>query len=146
MNVRSYRILAVDDVADNLLLLKTILELEGYSVDTANSGMSALHRLRVSPPDLVLLDIMMPDMSGYEVTRHIRKNEDLGSIPILLVTAYADVSASQRLGLGANGFIQKPIDADELLEKVRQALNIGNTVDISQRKSKVTHVKSEFNG
>jgi CheY-like chemotaxis protein len=143
MTPQSYRILAVDDVADNLLLLKTILELEGYSVDTADSGTSALHQLRVSPPDLVLLDIMMPDMSGYEVTRHIRKDKELGSIPILLVTAYADVSASQRLELGANGFIRKPIDADELLDKVRQTLKLDQTVDISERIGKVTSLKSE---
>lgn len=135
MNTRSYRILAVDDVADNLLLLKTILELEGYRVDTADSGTSALNQLRMSPPDLVLLDLMMPDMSGYDVTRHIRKDEKIGSIPILLVTAYADISASQRLGLGANGFIRKPIDVDELLDKVRQALMLDQTV-MSFRKNR----------
>jgi CheY-like chemotaxis protein len=128
----------VDDVADNLFLLKTILEIEGYTVDTASSGTSALHRLRLSPPDLVLLDIMMPDMSGYEVTRHIRQDNDLGSIPILLVTAHSEVSASQRLGLGANGFIRKPIDADELLDKVQQILKINHPIDISEKAGKAS--------
>ena len=63
-----YRILVVDDVADNLFLLQTLLEVEGYKVDTANNGTQALAQIAAAPPDLVRLDVMMPDINGYVVT------------------------------------------------------------------------------
>lgn len=117
-----YRILVVDDLADNLFLLQTVLETEGYEVDTADSGSSALAKIKAVPPDLLLLDIMMPDMNGYEVTRRIRQNDRLPFIPILLVTAHDEATATQGLDVGANDFIRKPIDADELLARVRAFL------------------------
>jgi len=117
-----YRILVVDDLADNLFLLQTVLETEGYEVDTADSGSSALAKIGAVPPDLLLLDIMMPDMNGFEVTRWIRQNDRLPFIPILLVTAHEEATAAQGLDVGANDFIRKPIDADELLARVRAFL------------------------
>ena len=82
------RILVVDDVADNSFLLQTFLELEGYQVEVADSGYLALEKIETAPPDLVLLDVMMPGMNGYEVVKHIRENQQLPFIPILLVTGY----------------------------------------------------------
>ncbi|HEY9738420.1 MAG TPA: response regulator [Trichocoleus sp.] len=119
-----YRILVVDDLMDNLFLLQTVLESEGYQVEVADSGKQALSKVRASPPDLILLDVMMPDMNGYEVTQKIRSNKALPFIPILLVTAYEEGSAIQGLDLGANDFIRKPIDLDELLARVRAFLRI----------------------
>lgn len=118
---KSY-ILVVDDVPDNILLLQTILESEGYTVDAALSGRSALSKIQAILPDLVLLDVMMPDMDGYEVTQSIRQNQNLPLIPIVLVTAYDEPSADQGFEVGADDFIRKPIDIDKLLAKVKNLL------------------------
>lgn len=115
-----HRILVVDDVADNSLLLQTVLEAEGYQVDVANNGRTALHKVEVAPPDLILLDVMMPGMDGFEVTQRIRHNNQLPYIPILLVTGYSEVSPSEGLNRGADGFIHKPIDFDLLLARIQE--------------------------
>jgi two-component system, OmpR family, response regulator len=110
------RILAVDDVLDNLLLLQIFLEAEGFEVEVANSGMSALNQLQQTNPDLVLLDMMMPDMDGLEVTEKIRSSNH--TLPILLVSAYDKTQVQPGLDAGANGFVQKPIDFSMLLERI----------------------------
>ena len=115
----SRHILVVDDLVDNILFLQMALEFEGYEVETADSGSLALAKIAASPPSLVLLDIMMPGMSGYEVTQWIRQNQQLPFISILLVTAHEEINASEGLALGANDFIRKPIDLEELLAKVK---------------------------
>ncbi|HEY9631193.1 MAG TPA: response regulator [Coleofasciculaceae cyanobacterium] len=114
-----YRILIVDDIDDNVVLLKTLLETEGYAVESAAGGWAALRQIKASRPDLILLDVMMPDMSGYEVIERIRSKQDLSTIPIVLVTAYTDISREEGLKMGANHFIRKPIDADKLLACVK---------------------------
>ncbi|MBW4662386.1 MAG: response regulator [Drouetiella hepatica Uher 2000/2452] len=111
-------ILVVDDLADNLVLMKTVLEAKGYLVDVADSGTLALAKIEAFPPALILLDLMMPNMDGFEVTRRLQQNEQLSSVPILIVTANRDVKEDQGLAIGVNGFIRKPVDFDELLEKV----------------------------
>lgn len=126
------RILVVDDLADNLFLLQTLLEAEGYCVETADSGAIALTKIESTPPDLVLLDVMMPDMNGYEVTRQIRQNAQLPFIPILLLTAHDQASATQGLNLGANDFIRKPINLDELLARIKAFLRLKTDVDLVQ--------------
>jgi len=114
----AFRILVVDDLSDNLFLLQTVLEAEGYDVDTADNGSLALAKVANSPPDLILMDVMMPGMNGYEVTQQIRENQSLPYIPILLVTAHESANAIQGLALGANDFIRKPIQFDDLLAKI----------------------------
>ncbi len=116
------RILVVDDLSDNLFLLQTVLEAEGYQVDTADTGKLALAKVEDSPPDLILLDVMMPGMNGYEVTQQIRQNRNVPFIPILLVTAHEDANHIQGLALGANDFIRKPIEFDQLLARVEAFL------------------------
>jgi CheY-like chemotaxis protein len=122
------RILVVDDLEDNLFLLETILTEEGYEVDTALNGKSALTKIESSPPDLVLMDAMMPGMDGYEVTRRIRQNKKLPFIPILLLTAYVEADAPKGLELGANDFIRKPIDYDELMARIKAFLRLKGSV------------------
>ena len=117
-----FRILIVDDIEDNLFLLQTVLETEGYEVDTAGDGETALAKVNDSPPNLILMDVMMPDMNGYEVTREIRQNPDLPFMPILMVTAYDVLSTGQGLALEASNFIRKPIEFDVLLSKVANLL------------------------
>lgn len=128
-NTKPDRILVVDDSPDNVLLVKTILEEEGYEISQADNGYSALAQIEASPPDLVLLDIMMPGMDGYEVTRRIRSNEKLTFIPILLITAHDQPSVVEGLDLGADDFIRKPVELDELLARVRSLLRLKHSVD-----------------
>lgn len=122
MNSTIDRILVVDDIADNLLLLQTILESEGYQVELANSGQAALNKIKTAPPDLVLLDVMMPEMNGFQVTQQVRQDPSLPFIPILLVTGYTEPTPAEGYDVGADGFIRKPIDFDELLNRIRSIL------------------------
>ena len=115
-------ILVVDDIADNSFLLQTILESEGYDVEVADSGGAALARIAVNPPDLVLLDVMMPEMDGFEVTEKIRKNFALPFIPILLVTGHSELTSAAGFDAGADGLIRKPINFEDLLNKIRTIL------------------------
>lgn len=116
------RILVVDDIADNCLLLQTILELEGYQVEVADNGYAALEMIEANPPALVLLDVMMPKMNGFEVTQRLRQSSHLPFIPILLITGYDQLEYSKTLYMGANGLLYKPIDCKQLLEQVRLIL------------------------
>lgn len=122
------RLLIVDDVPDNLFLVRTILEEEGYEIITASNGHEALKIIESEPIDLVLLDVMMPLMDGYEVTRRIRAMKDFPFIPILLITAYDRANAVKGLDLGADEFIRKPIEADELLARVRSLLRLKHSI------------------
>ena len=126
-----YRLLAVDDVPDNLFLLQTILEAEGFAVDVATSGSVALNKIKAAPPDLILLDVMMPGMTGYEVTQRIRQDESLPAMPILLITAHDEAAALRGLELGANDFISKPIDFNQLLTSIRTYLQLEHNVEAS---------------
>ena len=123
------RILVVDDSPDNSFLIQTILQDADYQVDVADGGVAALAMLEQSPPDLVLLDVMMPGMDGYEVTRRIRQNASLPFIPILLITAYDQLSVAQGLDMGADDFIRKPVEFDELLARVRSLLRLKHSVE-----------------
>ena len=123
------RILVVDDSPDNVFLIQAILEEEGYKISTAADGRSALAQLEEELPDLVLLDVMMPGMDGYEVTQRIRAMTSLPFIPILLITAYDQPSVAQGLDTGADDFIRKPVEVDELLARVRALLRLKHSVD-----------------
>ncbi len=129
MSTQVYRVLAVDDVPDNLFLLQTILEMEGFVVDVATSGSTALSKIKAAPPDLILLDVMMPGMNGYEVTQKIRQDDSLPSIPILLISAHDEASAIRGIELGATDFICKPIDFNELLTRVRTYLRLNHSIE-----------------
>jgi CheY-like chemotaxis protein len=124
------RILVVDDLPDNYVLLQTVLESEGYQVEVADNGQAALDSVASRPPDLVLLDVMMPGMSGFEVTRRIRQNMAIPFIPILLVTGYSKPTPADGFEAGADGFIRKPIDFDELLNRVRTILQPQQALDL----------------
>lgn len=128
-SAKTDRILVVDDLPDNCFLIQALLQEEGYQIDTVNSGSDALAYVEASPPDLLLLDVMMPGMDGYEVTRRIRRNENLPFMPILLITAHDQPSVAQGLDIGADEFIRKPVEVDELVARVRSLLRLKHSVD-----------------
>lgn len=116
------RILIVDDIVDNSDLLQTLLEGEGYQTDVANCGAIALEKIAANSPDLVLLDVMMPGMSGYEVVEQIRQHLKL-SMPIMLVTGNDQHTLAGKVSVEAEDFIQKPIDFDHLLNRIQTLLS-----------------------
>ncbi|MBW4604301.1 MAG: response regulator [Calothrix sp. FI2-JRJ7] len=122
------KILCVDDTSDNLVLLETILEVEGYNIELIQDSVIALKMVEDSPPDLLVLDVMMPELDGYEFTRRIRQNSSLPYIPILLLTAFNDASVVEGLDAGADDFIRKPFDQDELFARVRSLLRIKHII------------------
>lgn len=123
------RILVVDDSPDNVFLIQAILEEEGYKISAASDGPTALAKVEESAPDLVLLDVMMPGMDGFEVTKRLRNNTSLPFIPILLITAYDHLSVAKGLDIGADDFIRKPVEVDELLARVRSLLRLKHSID-----------------
>jgi adenylate cyclase len=119
------KILVVDDTANNVKLLKDLLSMKGYAVVTASSGAEGLEQIDKERPDLVLLDVMMPGMNGYDVCRKIRENPDTAILPVVMVTAL-DPGPERIKGLeaGADDFLTKPINQPELLARVRSLLRI----------------------
>jgi two-component system sensor histidine kinase/response regulator len=144
---RADRILVVDDSPDNLFLIQATLEDDGYEITLAEDGRTALKLVDQVLPDLILLDVMMPEMDGYEVTERIRQNPNLPYIPILLITAHERSSVVKGLDIGADDFIRKPVDIDELLARVRSLLRLKHSIDereqmVRQREdfvSRLTH-------
>lgn len=136
MNSKPSRILVVDDVADNLLIMRAILSEEGYRVSTYNNGIDAIASIIASPPDLILLDVMMPDLDGYEITFKIRSLPYLPFIPILLVAADESQDLADGLDLGADDFVYKPLKINELLGRVRNLLRLKHSIDNMQEMSK----------
>lgn len=119
------RILVVDDHSDNLELLRARLEAYGYGVDTASDGMAALDAVEKSPPDLILLDVMMPGIDGMEVARRIKANDRLPFIPVIMQTALDSTeSMVEGLGAGADDYITKPINFRELEARVKSLLRV----------------------
>ena len=133
MSPQSAKILAVDDIPDNLFILDSILgDIDGYCLDCVNNGESALAYLDSNKPDLILLDVMMPGLDGYEVTRRIRQSKAAPYVPILLVTAHDQSSLAEGLDSGADDFIRKPFDIDELMARVRSLLRLKRSLDEQQ--------------
>lgn len=119
---KELEILAVDDTPDNLFLLEVILSGKDYQLSCVESGTAAIEAVEKSPPSLILLDVMMPDIDGYEVTRRIRQNQNLPYIPILLITAQDQSNGSEGQAAGANGMLHKPYDVEDLLTRVEHLL------------------------
>jgi adenylate cyclase len=132
MNIPA-KILVVDDTVRNVKLLADLLAVKGYVVVTAASGQEALDKIEPERPDLVLLDVVMPEMSGYEVCRKIREIPETRMLPVVMVTAL-DPSEERIKGIeaGADDFLTKPINQAELLARVRSLLRIKELYDTVQ--------------
>ena len=119
----SARILVVDDNPLNLRMLADWLATEHYVVNTATDGFEALAKIAAERPDIVLLDVVMPELNGFEVCRRIKADPTMADIPVIMVTALSDVDDLVRgFESGANDFLTKPINKTELLLRVRSAL------------------------
>ena len=117
------RILVVDDVPQNVRLLEAVLAPRGYDVVTATDGDSALRLVESEEPDLVLLDVVMPQLDGYEVCRRLRARDETAMLPVLMVTASVAEKAKV-IEAGADDLIAKPFNQDEMLARVRSLLRI----------------------
>ena len=126
----SAKILVVDDTPLNIKLLGDLLAAKGYAVTTAQNGEEALAKLAADVPDLVLLDVMMPGLSGYDVCRRIRDNAQTALLPVVMVTSL-DPQQERVHGIeaGADDFLSKPINQQELLARVRSLLRVKSLQD-----------------
>ena len=126
------RILIVDDQADNRDMLSAMLEQEGYGTTQASGGMEAMDLIAREAPQLILLDVSMPDMDGYAVASLLKADPKTAAIPIIMVTAHTGRGA-RVVGLhaGVEEYLTKPVDAPELLLKVRNLLRLRQNVEIA---------------
>ena len=119
----SCKILIADDEPNILISLEYLMKREGYAVSVARDGAEALDTLRRERPTLVLLDVMMPTKTGFEVCQEVRADEELKDTLILMLTAKGrDTDVAKGLALGADDYITKPFSTKELVQKVRELL------------------------
>lgn len=117
------RVLVVDDDPDIIQFVRMNLELEGFEAETADNGRVALELAKIRPPDLILLDVMMPEMDGLTVLRRLRASPATANVPVIILTAKALAEDRVKgLDLGADDYITKPFDLEELLARVRTVL------------------------
>ena len=116
-------VLVVDDTPANIHVMKGILQ-GGYKIKAATSGEKALQiAAKASPPDLILLDVMMPEMDGYEVCRRLKAEPSTADIPVVFITGHADdEERAKGLALGAEAYVTKPVEPEELLANVARCL------------------------
>lgn len=125
INPSEYKMLIVDDVMSNVLLLKVLLTNEKFAIATASNGRQALEQVEKENPDLVLLDVMMPDMSGFEVAQHLKSNPNTADIPIIFLTALnSTADIVKGFQVGANDFISKPFNKEELIIRVTHQISL----------------------
>lgn len=145
------RILVVDDISKNLQVVGTMLRNEGYHVMPATSGVQALERAAAQPPDLILLDLMMPDMDGLEVCRRLKADAAAREIPVIFLTASNEMDhLMQGFEVGAVDYVTKPFNAPELLARVQTHHELKHARDTivryGQELSRLNDEKNEFMG
>jgi two-component system, cell cycle response regulator len=134
---RTERILVVDDNADNLEIVEARLTSRGFEVSTASDGMQALEKIRNDPPHLLLLDVMMPGIDGFEVSRRVKADPELPFIPIILITARGETADKvEGLDAGADDYLTKPLNFPELEARVRSMLRIKRLQDELDQKNR----------
>ncbi len=117
------RILAVDDEPNIVRLIQVNLEREGYTVETANNGAQALAKIKANRPDLLVSDVMMPEMDGFELLANVRRDPALADLPIIMLTAKAqDKDVMEGYTRGADMYLTKPFNPNELKQFVKRIL------------------------
>lgn len=128
-----YTVLIVDDVPTNVMLVQAILKKEGYTLLTTDSGAKALRLAQDKHPNLILLDIMMPEMDGYEVLQHLKSNPDTNDIPVIIMSALSDMqSIVKGYQLGATEYVTKPFQREELVKRVAHRYELFSIKRIKQ--------------
>lgn len=144
INRSDYKILIVDDVMSNVLLLKILLTNEKFQVCTANCGNACIEQARKEHPDLILLDVMMPDISGFDTAVIMKKDDDLKDIPIIFLTALnTPADLVHGFQVGANDFLTKPFNKEELVMRVMQQISLVAAKRIIQQQN--TELKATLN-
>jgi two-component system cell cycle response regulator len=116
-------VLVVDDEDSNRRLLQTLLQKQGHTVCLAATGREALSRLEQDKPDVILMDVLMPEMDGYEACRRIKENPATAHLPVLVLTSLTDRAARIRsIAAGADDFLTRPLDQEEIQLRVRNAI------------------------
>ncbi|MEN8906195.1 MAG: response regulator [Clostridiales bacterium] len=137
VNLKNSKILIVDDVIKNIEFLVNVLSNEGYSIGYSLNGFDAINTIKSTNYDIVLLDIMLPDINGYDICTHIRKNLHM-SIPILFVTAKGDIdSVLKGFDVGGNDYISKPVNIQELLFRVKTHLLVKKQADLLKKQTEL---------
>ena len=125
------RILVVDDEPDFASIVQGNLEKEGFQVDVAYNGVEGLEKVKANPPDAIVLDVMMPELDGYQVCSTLKKDDNTCNIPVILLTAVASHVTSTRyshadgMATEADDYIAKPASAEEITRSIKQLLNLG---------------------
>lgn len=114
------RILVVDDDPDILKIVGSILSMSGFAVSSASSGRQAIEMLKASRPDLVILDLKMPEMDGYETCQQLQLDPQLASLPVIFLSAYLNQAPLENLGAQVVDRIEKPFDPKNLVSRVRR--------------------------
>jgi len=128
-----YTVLVVDDVPTNVMLVQAILKKEGYTLLTTDSGAKALRIAQERHPNLILLDIMMPEMDGYEVLQHLKSNPETNNIPVIIMSALSDMqSIVKGYQLGATEYVTKPFQREELVKRVAHRYELFSIKRIKQ--------------
>ncbi len=116
-------ILYIEDNPENRLLVRRILEIEGYTVIEADTGKAGLDKAATIKPDLILMDINLPEMDGYQLTRRLKQLQHLVDVPVVAMTANVMKGDREKtLAAGCDGYIQKPIDVDQLPRQIARFL------------------------
>ncbi|MGB3638089.1 MAG: PAS domain S-box protein, partial [Rivularia sp. (in: cyanobacteria)] len=144
---QNIKILIVDDRPENLHFLSDILTHRGYQVQRAIAGRLAINAALASPPDLILLDVVMPDMDGYTVCQHLKTNQITRDIPVIFLSVIDEVSEKVKaFDLGAFDYITKPLQTEEVLARVENQLTIqGLQTKLKKQNQKLQNVASELN-
>lgn len=121
---KEYNILVVDDSTTNIVLLEAILDERGYKIHTAVNVKEAYTVISKHNPDLILLDLLMPKITGFDFLEEIKKNENTSNTPVIVVSALTDEETVEKImNLGAIAFVKKPIDLQYLVDKVEKVLH-----------------------
>ncbi|OLE51348.1 MAG: hypothetical protein AUG51_22870 [Acidobacteria bacterium 13_1_20CM_3_53_8] len=140
--VEKFNVLLVDDSPDKLAILKVALQMDGYEVRTAQDGIEALEAVETFPPDLIITDVMMPRMDGYELARRVRANSSTRFIPIIIQTAARGSDRDARRGaeVGALGYITDPTDLDLLRARARTLIDFKDYLNTCEEQAFTDHL------